>query len=131
MKTKLLRKLRNEGRSQINIISVTTHNNINTGMCIGTNGGKYANIFNYGDTEETVYQKSVNIFLYDNIRQIRNKYQKYTRKHKTRKRDPMFNKYWDWSDFSIGFSISKPHKCTGWNWYISIDLTFLSMWMYF
>ncbi|MCR9066772.1 MAG: hypothetical protein NXI00_22570 [Cytophagales bacterium] len=47
------------------------------------------------------------------------------------KRDPMFNYYWDWTDFSIGFSIAKPNKCTGWNWYISIDLTFLSVWWYF
>ena len=47
------------------------------------------------------------------------------------KRDPMFNYYWDWTDFSVGFSIAKPNKCTGWNWYISLDLTFLSVWWYF
>ena len=46
-------------------------------------------------------------------------------------RDPMFNYYWDWTDFSVGFSIAKPNKCTGWNWYISLDLTFLSVWWYF
>lgn len=47
------------------------------------------------------------------------------------KRATMFNYYWDRSDFSIGFSIARPHRLTGYNWYISIDITWLSIWVYF
>lgn len=131
MKSKLLRKLRNNGRTQIDIISVSTQNGINTGMCIGSNGGKYAGVFNYGDTEAEVYKKAVDIYILDNALEIRRKYLKRTRKYKNRKRDPMVNYYLDWNDFSIGFSISKPHKMSGWDYYISIDIMWFSVWMYF
>ena len=46
-------------------------------------------------------------------------------------KDSRFNVMWDWEGFSIGFQISKPHKCTGWKWYVSLDFTFLSVWLYF
>jgi len=50
---------------------------------------------------------------------------------KITKRNPIFNYYWDWTDFSIGFSIAKPNKCTGWKLYIGLDIAFLSVWIYF
>lgn len=43
---------------------------------------------------------------------------------------PRFNYYFDWTDFSIGLSIAKPHKCTGYKLYMSLDITFLSVWVY-
>lgn len=46
-------------------------------------------------------------------------------------REPQFNYYIDKTDFLLGISIAKPHKATGWNWYVSIELTFLSVWVYF
>ena len=46
-------------------------------------------------------------------------------------KDPRFNVLWDWKGFAISFQISKPHKCTGWKWYVSVDFTFLSVWWYF
>lgn len=46
-------------------------------------------------------------------------------------KDPRFNVLWDWKGFAIGFQITKPHKCTGWNWYIRVNFTFLSVWWYF
>lgn len=46
-------------------------------------------------------------------------------------RTTMFNYYWDRSDFSIGFSIARPHRLTGYNWYISINIMWLSIWVYF
>ena len=46
-------------------------------------------------------------------------------------KDKRFNAMWDWGGFAIGFQVSKPHKCTGWNWYVSLDFTFLSLWWYF
>ncbi len=42
-----------------------------------------------------------------------------------------FNAMWDWESFAVGFQVSKPHRCTGWNWYVSLDFTFLSLWWYF
>jgi len=47
------------------------------------------------------------------------------------KRYKRFNAVWDWSDFSIGFSIARSHECTGWKLYISLELGFLSVWIYF
>ena len=46
-------------------------------------------------------------------------------------KDSRFNVMWDWEGFAIGLQIRKPHKCTGWEWYIGIDITFLSCWLYF
>jgi hypothetical protein len=131
MKAKLLRKLRAIGRQQIDILGISVENNIITGMAIGSNCESYADIFEYGDTEEAVYKKSENIYLSENIQNIRSRYVKYTRKHNVRRRDPMLNYFWDWSDFSIGFSIAKPHRLTGWNYYVSVDIAWFSCWLYF
>ena len=46
-------------------------------------------------------------------------------------RETRLNYYWDWSDFSIGFSIAKPHECTGWNGCVELDIAFFSVWLYF
>lgn len=63
MKTKLLRKLKQEGRSQINIISVTKTDGIVTGMKIGYDEDEYKGIFNFGNTEEDVYRKAERIYI--------------------------------------------------------------------
>jgi hypothetical protein len=47
------------------------------------------------------------------------------------KRQNQFNYYWDWNDFSVGFSIAKPNSITGYKYYIGLDLGFFSMWYYF
>ena len=41
-----------------------------------------------------------------------------------------FQYYWDWTDFALGFSIAKPNKCRGYKLYISLELGFLSLWVY-
>jgi hypothetical protein len=46
-------------------------------------------------------------------------------------KEKKINVMWNLEGFAIGFQISKPHKCTGWNWYVSVDFTFLSIWWYF
>jgi hypothetical protein len=48
-----------------------------------------------------------------------------------RKREKRFNAYFSLKSFSIGISISKPFKGTGWNLYVSIDIMFISFWVYF
>ena len=45
-------------------------------------------------------------------------------------RDKKINFYWSWTDFSVGFSIAKPHRASGYNLYISLDLGFFSVWIY-
>jgi len=47
------------------------------------------------------------------------------------KRDKRFNAVWEWDDFSIGFAIAKAHECTGWKLYISLELGFFGVWIYF
>jgi len=84
MKTKLLKKLRNIGRSQITIYSIHTLYGTNTGMTVGFNGDDYKNLFCIGDTEEDVLKKAELIYLNKNIELIRTRYRKYSiLKHKS------------------------------------------------
>ena len=80
MKTKLLKKLRNIGRNEINIYSVTKEDGCAIGMKIGYNSDIYSGIFSFGDTKEDVENKAAKIYLHHNIGNIRKKYKKY--KHK-------------------------------------------------
>lgn len=82
MKTKLLKKLRNEGRDQVDVHSITTENGIITGMCYTHPGEGYRDLFSMGTTEEELKEKACNVWLSKNIQSIRKKYKKYTRKYK-------------------------------------------------
>ena len=82
MKVKLLKKLRQEGRDQVNIYSITTTNGRITGMEYGYPSYHYRNVWSYGDTEEEVKEKGFHIWLSLNIDRIRKRYIKYTCKYK-------------------------------------------------
>lgn len=73
MKTKLLKRLRREGRNQITIISVTRTDGIYTGMQYCYNDSDYRNLFNLGDSEEDVINKAVRIYMEKQIKELRNK----------------------------------------------------------
>lgn len=47
------------------------------------------------------------------------------------KHNDWFNYFWDWTNFSLGFSIFKPINLSKWGLCISLDLGFLSLWVYF
>lgn len=63
MKTKLLRKLRSRGRSQINITSITEQGTRIIEMTYGYNDSKYKGLFDFGDTEESVLKKAERIYI--------------------------------------------------------------------
>lgn len=77
MKVKLLKKLRQIGRSKVNVYSITTTNGTVTGMKIGYDGDEYRGLFSLGDTEAVVKEKACQIYLQTNIEAIRKKYAKY------------------------------------------------------
>lgn len=86
MKTRLLRKLRYEGRNSITILSVTTTDDgfsrIITGMSYSFNEDDYRGLFELGSTEHEVREKACKIWFDLNMEQIRRDYSKYTRKQK-------------------------------------------------
>jgi len=79
MKAKLLIKLRNEGRKMVNVHSITTTNGTVTGMKYGFDYNEYRGLFEFGDTEEILKEKTARIYLNTNINRIRKKYSKYSR----------------------------------------------------
>ena len=79
MKVKLLKRLRQIGRSKVNVYSVTTTNGTVTGMKIGYDEDEYRGLFSFGDTEAVVKEKACKIYLQTNIEAIRKKYAKYRR----------------------------------------------------
>lgn len=81
MKVKLLIKLREKGRSQINIYGVTKSSGITTGMSCGYSDNIYSGLFSFGDTEDDVRNKACKIFLRKNMPYIKWKYKKYSRKY--------------------------------------------------
>ena len=83
MKVKLLKQLRQIGRSKVNIYSVTTTNGTVTGMTIGYDDDEYRGLFSLGDTESVIKEKACQIYLQTNIESIRKKYVKYSKKFKT------------------------------------------------
>lgn len=76
MKSKLLRKLRDKGRSKITVFSITKTGGIATGMSYGFNENEYKGLFSLGDTEEDVKEKAARIYIERNIDLIRKKYKK-------------------------------------------------------
>lgn len=86
MKTKLLKKLREIGRDQITVYSVTKtktwRGECITGMSYGYNDGAYKGLFDFGDSEEVVRNKAMKIYFDRNMEWIRSKYKKYSRKYK-------------------------------------------------
>lgn len=89
MKAKLLKRLREEGRDKITILSVTRITNYRgsyiTGMKYSYTGEEYADLFDFDDTEDEVREKAMNIYLNKNIDEIRQRYRKYSRKFKENK----------------------------------------------
>lgn len=86
MKTKLLKKLRAIGRNRVSINSVTRtttwRGEFVTGMSIGYNLPQYAHIWDFGMTEEDVYENAMKIFFETEMDWVRKKYKKYTRKYR-------------------------------------------------
>lgn len=84
MKTKLLKKLRNIGREMVNIHSITKENGVITGMSYGFDYDEYRGLFELGDTEEDVKEKSARVYIKTNINEISKKYfnEKEKRKNK-------------------------------------------------
>lgn len=74
MKAKLLKKLRDEGRSKINIISFTKTNGIYTGMSYGFDDDEYRGLFKIGDTESSIKEKAARIYINTHINYFRKKY---------------------------------------------------------
>lgn len=82
MKTKLLRKLRSEGRNVINIYSITTQRGVVTGMRYGYSSSDYADLFFFGDTEDDVRDKAMRIYIGKEIERRRKK----QKRHRNEKR---------------------------------------------
>ena len=68
MKVRLLKRLRRKGRRQITIYSVTTTNEVTTGMSYRYSDDRYRGLFNMGDSEEDVYKKAERIYIEDYIK---------------------------------------------------------------
>jgi hypothetical protein len=89
MKAKLLKRLRNTGRNVIDVLSITTTSSAFsgktiTGMSYSYTGDEYRGLFSFGNTEQEVKEKACNIWLSQNIKRLRMKYKKYTRKYHLR-----------------------------------------------
>ena len=92
MKVKLLKKLREEGRNKVHILSTTAEKRsfsdewINVGMRYSFDEPEYSDLFFIGDTEEDVKDRAMRIFFKTNMASIRGAYKKYTRKYKSNKK---------------------------------------------
>lgn len=73
MKVKLLKKLRRRGQDQVDIHSVTTSGGIVTGMSYAHPGGKYRDLFCFGDTEQDVKKKAERMYIEDYLQAERAK----------------------------------------------------------
>ena len=86
MKVKLLKIIRERGRNEITIYSVTTttswRGSTTTGMRYGYSSDEYSGLFEFGDTEEEVKNKAMNIYIKKEINNIRERYKKYSRKYR-------------------------------------------------
>lgn len=63
MKTRLLKKLRAEGRNMVDIYSVTTCRGVVTGMSYSIKSPEFKGIFSLGDTEDDVRDKAMRIYI--------------------------------------------------------------------
>ena len=82
MKTKLLRKIRKIGSSQIEVYSISYEDGVSVGMSVGMNNPIYSDLFRIGDTEEDIKKKSIKIYWREHKYQIKKEYYKYSRKNK-------------------------------------------------
>jgi hypothetical protein len=71
MKTKLLKRLRKQGRNMVNIYSVTTCRGLVTGMSYGYSSPEYSDLFFLGDTEDDVRDKAMRIYITNYIERKR------------------------------------------------------------
>ena len=71
MKTKLLKRLRKQGRNMVNIYSVTTCRGLVTGMSYGYSSPEYSDLFFLGDTEDDVRDKAMRIYIANEIKRRR------------------------------------------------------------
>ena len=85
MKAKLLKKLREEGRSQVDVYSITRTNGYITGMGYSHPGEGYRDLWNLGNSEEVVKNKACDVWLSLNVEKIRKRYYKFTRRYKIHK----------------------------------------------
>lgn len=83
MKTKLLKKLRAEGRDMITVYSITMRGRVVTGMSYGYNSDDYKHLFSFGDSEEDVRNKAARIYMEKEVARRRNKKRK---QHENKKR---------------------------------------------
>lgn len=67
MKTKLLKKLRKKGRSQVFVSSITRTNGIITGMSIQYEDEKYGDLLDTCNTEEDIKNEAARIYIADYI----------------------------------------------------------------
>lgn len=81
MKTKLLKKLRNQGRNKVNIYSITRTNNCITGMSYGFDEPEYRGLFSLGDTAQIVKEKACRIYMNSKIEYFRNRYKRHSVKY--------------------------------------------------
>lgn len=71
MKTKLLKRLRKQGRNMVNIYSVTTCRGLVTGMKYGYSSPEYSDLFFLGDTVDEVRDKAMRIYITNYIERKR------------------------------------------------------------
>ena len=67
MKVKLLKHIREIGRNQITLYSITTTRGCVTGMSYGYNADEYSDLFSYGNTFEEVQEKAIKIYISNEI----------------------------------------------------------------
>jgi hypothetical protein len=82
MKVKLLKRIRQQAANEVTVYSITKTNGVVTGMRYGMNSDAYRGLFSYGNTEQDVMRKALQIYFKNNLDAIRKKYAKYSRKHK-------------------------------------------------
>lgn len=73
MKTRLLKKLRAEGRNMVNVYSITMCRGVVTGMRYGYSSPEYSDLFFLGDTEDDVRDKAMRIYVAREIKRRREK----------------------------------------------------------
>ena len=73
MRTKLLRRLRAEGRDVITIYSIKTRGGLVVGMSYGCPSDDYHGLFSLGDDENDVRDKAMRIYIEKEIERRRKK----------------------------------------------------------
>ena len=84
MKTKLLKRLRNIGRRQINVYSISS--GYITGANYGYSDNAYAGLYRFGDSAEDMEERACRIFMNKFMDEFRKKYAKHSIKYKRLKK---------------------------------------------